>query len=91
MPYATVPKFRLVGEAETSPVPLPWRDTLCGLPNALSLKVRAPLALPMTVGANVTLTVQLAPTPRLAPHVLLEIAKPAPLMATLEIVMDTVP
>jgi len=89
-PDVTVPKSKLVGDATTAPVPLPWRDTLCGLPIALSVKVRAPTASPITVGLNVTPTVQLAPTSRLVPQVLLTMAKPAPLIAMLEISMDAV-
>ena len=40
-------------------VPVPERLTVCGLPVALSLKVRPALRLPAAVGVNVTLMVQL--------------------------------
>ena len=43
----------------------------------MSVKVSVPVAVPGTVGVNVTPTVQLAPAAMLAPQVLLATAKPA--------------
>jgi len=51
-------------------VPLPVRETTCGLPVALSVTVTVPLAVPFTCGENVTEIVQLPATARLAPQVL---------------------
>jgi hypothetical protein len=50
--------------------PVPVRLTVCGLPLALSVMVRVPLRTPVAVGVKVTLIVQLAPAPTLAPQVL---------------------
>ncbi len=77
VPTVTEPKFRelverVSGELVDPPVPL--RPTVCGLFGALSLKVRVPVAAPVAVGVNVTLTVQLAPALMLAPQVLFEMA-----------------
>ena len=56
---------------------MPERLTVCGLFAALSLKVRAPLADPVTVGENVRLRVQEAFGARFAPQVLPAIANGA--------------
>ena len=40
-------------------VPFPVRETVCGLPVALSAILNDPPRVPLAVGANVTLTVQL--------------------------------
>src|SRR5579863_5400113 len=76
-PTLMVPKLNEVGEAVAVVIPFPVRLTDCGLFVALSVKIRVPLAVPPAVGVNVTLTLQLAPEPRLEPQVLLEIAKAA--------------
>ena len=59
-PRFTVPKFKLDG-TRLMAVPVPVRDTVCGLFGAVSLMFRLPLAVPICVGVNVTLIVQLAP------------------------------
>src|SRR5438552_16287277 len=41
-------------------LPVPLRFAVCGLPPALSTIVRVPVALPLTMGWNVTLIVQFA-------------------------------
>ena len=41
--------------------PLPVSETVCGDPGAPSVIVNVPFTLPVAVGVNVTLTVQLAP------------------------------
>jgi hypothetical protein len=48
--------------------PVPVSETVCGLSAALSVRVIAPVRLPVAVGLNVTLIVQLAFTARLAPQ-----------------------
>ena len=88
----TLPKFKVLVESVTGlPLPVPVRLTTWGLPEALSVKVREPVKVPTAVGENSTPTLQLAPAARLVPQLLLEIVKPAPLIAMLEIVTDTVP
>ena len=52
-------KIRLVGESSTS-VPVPLRETVCGLPTAVSLTLIAAVRVPVVVGLNVTMIVQLA-------------------------------
>ena len=46
------------------------RETVCGLPVALSVMERFPLAVPLACGPKVTEIVQLAPAARLAEQVL---------------------
>jgi hypothetical protein len=41
-----------------SATPVPVSATLCGLPVALSVMVRVPVAFPITVGAKLTLITQ---------------------------------
>jgi hypothetical protein len=74
MAIGSLPKARLEGETPATgllvpdpPVPLllvpvPVRVTDCGLPLALSVRVRAALRDPAAAGVKVTLIVQLAPT-----------------------------
>jgi hypothetical protein len=45
-------------------LPVPVRETLCGLPAALSVTVTLAVRVPIAVGLNVTLIVQLAPAAR---------------------------
>ena len=64
---------------------MPERETLCGLPVALSLMVRVPVRTPLAVGAKITLAVQLWPGPRAskrgAPEqVLVSVKSPVTLM-----------
>ncbi len=53
-PRATTPKFKLVADNVTAELPLPLRLTFCGLFDALSVKVKVPLAEPVAVGVKVT-------------------------------------
>ncbi len=64
---------RLVGDKvafgpETT-IPVPLRETVCGLPGALSVTESVPLRLPEALGVKVTLIVQFAPDARLEPQV----------------------
>jgi len=68
-PTLTLPKFRLAGETFTT-VPVPLRDTVCGLPAALSAIETEAARLPCAVGLKVTLMVQLAPATTLDPQLL---------------------
>jgi hypothetical protein len=56
---------------------------------ALSVTVEVPYLLPTAVGLKVTLMVQLAPAPRLAPQVLLSLKSPVTVM--LVITADALP
>jgi hypothetical protein len=77
LPTLTVPKSSDVGDTVTDPPPVPVRLTNCGLFAALSVNVSVPFTAPITVGENVTPTVQLAPAAILVPQVLLATVKPA--------------
>lgn len=48
-------------------VPVPLRETVCGLPGALSATEIVPLRLPEALGVKVTWIVQFAPDARLEP------------------------
>ena len=50
-------------------VPIPFRETVCGLPGALSVTDSAPVRFPICVGLKATLIVQLVPAARLEPQV----------------------
>jgi hypothetical protein len=60
-----LPKLRVVGDrlatGAGAAVPVPVKFTTCGLPGALSVMVIVPGWLPVAVGKNVTLIVQLPP------------------------------
>src|SRR5919199_3867195 len=71
-----------VDGAASGVAPVPLSATMCGPPGALSLKVRLPLAVPVAVGVNVTLTLQDAAAATLAPQVLRLMAN-GPEMVTL--------
>src|SRR5579864_3794733 len=63
---------KLAGDKLTAGVPaapVPARDTVCGLPVALSVMVMVPVCVPVAVGVNVTLIVQLPPAAADVPHV----------------------
>ena len=66
------PKLRLVvpPKLTVGAVPVPVRETVCGLPEALSAMDTDALRLPVAVGLKATLIVQLAPAATLAPQVL---------------------
>ena len=51
-------------------MPVPVRLTMCGLPAALSVIVTAPVWVPVSVGVNLTLILQLDPAATDEPHVL---------------------
>ena len=73
VPTSCVAKVRLLGEGvafgpETSPVPL--KPIGCGLPAALSVMVTEAVRGPLWAGLKVTVMVQLAPSARPVPQVL---------------------
>ena len=61
-----------------SAIPVPASATVCGLPSALSVKLRVSVKAPSCEGLNVTLTLQVLPAARVAAHVLFEIVKLTP-------------
>src|SRR5260370_1133945 len=88
-PYTTL--FRSVGEKliPGAVVPVPVRDTVCGLPAALSVTVIAPVRAPAAVGVKITEMVQAPAAPTDAPQVLVWLK--SPLAAMLVIVSVAVP
>src|SRR3982751_1568512 len=70
------------------PMPLPERPIVTGLLLALPVRVTAPVRVPDAVGVNLTVTVQDAPTARVA-HVLVWLK--SPLAETPETVAAVVP
>lgn len=62
VPTFCEPNVKLMGEGVTmTVVPVPDNITLCGEVDELSVMVMLPGRLPLVVGENVTLTVQVAP------------------------------
>ena len=57
-------------------MPVPVRLTVCGLPAALSVMVTAPVRVPVAVGLNVTLIVQLEPAESEVPQVVVDAKSP---------------
>jgi hypothetical protein len=69
LPAVTVAEVEpLVAAAIEKSVAVPTRATARGLPGALSVIVREPVRFPLTVGAKVTLKVQLVPGATLLPQ-----------------------
>jgi hypothetical protein len=67
-----LPKLRLLEERLTTGLtPVPERVTVCGLPEALSLRVRAAVKDAALAGVKVTLMLQLPPAATLPPQLLL--------------------
>jgi len=71
VPTVTVPKLKVLGDSFTA-VPVPVRETVWGLPVALSVMEMVPVTVPTAPdpGVNVTEIVQLAPAATLVPQVL---------------------
>ena len=89
VPTSCTGNVRLAGANFTS-VPVPVSGTICcGLSNALSVMVTAPVCLWMTGGVKVTVIVQLAPMETVVPHVF--VCRKLPLMPMLVIVRASVP
>lgn len=58
----------LTGVSLAWTLPVPDRDTVCGLVGALSVKVRVPVRVPRAVGVKVTLTMQFFPAASVLPQ-----------------------
>src|SRR6266404_9505581 len=77
------------GEPPVEPAPVPVMFTVCGLPEALSVRVSTPVRDPVAEGLKVTLRAQLAPVPRLVPQ--LFVWAKSPLAAILEMLRAALP
>src|SRR5439155_5880093 len=88
VPTNCAPKPQPDGERLTT-VPVPESDTLCGLPEALSVMVSVPVRDPMAEGINVTLIEQLAPAATLVPQPF--VWAKSPLTAMLEMLSAMLP
>jgi hypothetical protein len=66
VPTFWLPNVSEPGVSLGSAVPVPVKLTVCGLPAALSVMLTLPLRVPMAVGRNVTLRLQLPFTARVA-------------------------
>jgi len=93
-PTDMLPNARLEGERlATEVVPVPDRETLCGLPVALSAMLMIAARSPAAVGLKVMLMVQLDPELRLDPQVSLRTKSAAlpPATAMLVKLIDELP
>ena len=61
------------------------RETVCGLPLALSVSIKVPFLVPGAVGVKVTPTLQLLPETTLVPHVVVEGSRAKSPLATVEL------
>ena len=86
VPATWLPKVRLPG-ARVTPVPVPVRATVCGLPEALSVMKSEAVREPIALGLNVMLKVQLSPTARVAPQVVVRVKSAALVPVTLVLLM----
>jgi hypothetical protein len=95
VPTDWLAKVRLVGERLTlvGAVPVPERFTVWGLPLALSVIVSEAVRLPVAVGVNVTLIVQLPPAATELPQALVSAKSPGfvPVMVILEMLSEVLP
>ena len=69
LPTGTVPKLKLEGDTLACAIPVPARSISWGLPGASSTMLTLPSIVPVVLGANCTLIVQLPPAGTLVPHV----------------------
>lgn len=71
-PTSRLPKIKLVADREIAGalMPMPARDTTCGLSAALSVKVMLPFRAPVAVGVKTIVMVQLAEPARALPQLL---------------------
>jgi hypothetical protein len=94
VPRVWLPKFRLLAVRLTAGVPpVPVRFTVWGLPARLSAMLTAAVRVPVAVGVNVTLIVQLPPTASEPLHVVVSAKSPtlAPIRLMRVIVKLAVP
>src|SRR5215472_19105327 len=88
LPRVTLPKLRVVGFDPSAPAvtPVPVRGMVRVGLEALEVMVTEPVALPAAVGVKVTLKVALWPAVSVRGAVMPLMVKPAPLIATWEMV-----
>jgi len=65
----TLPKDTVLGEMVTLPVPVPDNETSWGLPEPVSVITSVAVRVPVVVGLNKTVTVQVADAARVVPQV----------------------
>ena len=65
----TLPKLSVEVDRAIWFTPVPLSGTVCGLPGAVSVKLRLADSAPMTVGVYVTVTAHVAPDASVPPHV----------------------
>ncbi len=84
-PTSRLLKTKLPGERVIAGalMPMPVRETICGLPTALSEIVMAPVRVPVAVGVNVTNILQLDSAARLVPQLLVCAKSPLAVMLRL--------
>jgi len=85
LPTFTVPAFKVDGEivsVPTAAAPVPDKEMVSVAFDAFEVTVTVPLALPVTVGASVTVNPVLCPAPRVKEELMPLSEKPAPAMAT---------
>src|SRR4051812_46956460 len=70
-------------------VPVPLKDTECGLPDALSVTLSVPVRVPAPPGVNFTNIEQPAPAARAVPHAF--VCEKFPEVAMLEMFNDALP
>jgi len=86
-PTATPPRFKVEGEivsVPTAAAPVPDRETVSFGFEAFDVMVTVPLAVPVRVGANVTVNPVLCPPPRVNEELMPLRVKPAPLIVTFD-------
>ena len=86
-PTATLPRFKVEGEivsVPTAAAPVPDRETVSFGFEAFDVMVTVPLAVPVRVGANVTVNPVLCPAPRVNEELMPLRVKPAPLIVTFD-------
>jgi len=83
-PTVSAAKVTLAGLTLTM-VPVPLRETLCGLSAAVSAKLNAAVRTPSAWGVNSTFTVQVAAAASVAPQLFDEITKSAAFVPTMAI------
>lgn len=79
-PTATLPKAKLTGEKVRGAIPVPVRLATCGDFVVLATTVIAPETLPVTVGVNVAVIVQLPPPASVPPQVVVLAKSPLAVM-----------
>lgn len=86
-PTATLPRFKVEGEivsVPTAAAPVPDKETVSVGLEAFEVTVTVPLAVPVTVGAKVTVNPVVCPAPRVKEELMPLKVNPVPLIVTFE-------